>query len=160
MEREKKKHSKKKPKMPNTYVMRVVLFGNEKTMDQLFKTHFYQDKNGEWRSRFLMQEDPLLYQIKDSGPFVKTADSICFSTYMGYDMHETLWQKLARDKLLSQELFLAVVGFDLDDISEETTGNYMLIQGQTGFVLKRMEPLTTQIIKDFFPRLEHFVLVM
>ena len=147
--------------MPNIFVQRYVILGNRKIIDRVMKDHFYianqknfpyrQGSLPMWLSKGLMDDDPMLEQIVNSGDFVREKDKISFSSYMGYDMHYHLIENMARK--LPKGTILLVIGFDMDDFPSATGGQIAEIEGYTGRQIRYETYPSQWIAKHHFPLL-------
>lgn len=159
--------------MPNIFVQRYFILGSPQVLDQIMNRHFYKtfskkvspktkatasgsqvamgDVIPQWHSKGLMEEDPLMEQIVDSGDFVKENDKIIFSSYMGWDMHAELIEDMARQ--LPKGTILLVLGFDMDDYPNKEGGQILEVEGGTGKRLKYQVCPSQWIAKYYFPLL-------
>jgi hypothetical protein len=136
--------------MPNIFVQRYFILGSPQLLNQVFNKYFYQQGN-QWKSRGLMEEDPLDSQILNSGDFIHEKDKIVFSSYMGWDMHPELIEQMA--KKLPRGTVLLVIGFDMDDYPTEEGGQILEIEGGTGHLIKNETHSSQIVAKYYFPQL-------
>jgi hypothetical protein len=136
--------------MPNIFVQRYFIFGSESQINQIFRT-FFSKQDHLWKSHGLMEEDPLEYQIVNSGDFLHQTEMIAFSSYMGWDMHAELIEQMA--KKLPSGTILLVIGYDMDDYPTEDGGRILEIEGGTGRRIKDELYPSQWISKYYFPLL-------
>lgn len=145
--------------MPNIFVQRYFIFGKPTIIDQIMKKYFYiADQkqfpyfhgNGPlWLSQGLMEEDPLINQIANSGDFVRQKNHIAFSSYMGLDMHPELIEEMARQ--LPKGTIVLVIGFDMDDYPNPTGGQILEVEGGTGRRIQYQTYPSEWIARYHFP---------